>query len=315
MLSIFGIPKPFRGHVEVIQLNAIQSWTRLHPDCQVILAGNEFGTKEVAKEFGACHVPDIALNENGTPLENSVLQLAEQVAEHRLMCSLASDIILMGDVVTAVERIELSSHNFVMFSQRWNLSITDPIDFGSDWEEELRSQLNLRGRLYTHTGMDYMVYPCGLFEEVPPFAVGRRGYDNWLLYAARLKGADLVDATPVVKAVHQDHDYVHHPQGVKGVMYGPEAQRNTELIGSRSHRFIIKDRTHILTHRGLKRALDLWRVWRLLRTFDALYATAPSPVLWSVRAVNFAVDVGAKIYWQSLRLLRIKAPHEVTTGL
>ena len=51
MLTIFAIPKPFQGHVSIIQRNAIQSWTKLHPDCEVILLGDEPGTGTVAAEF------------------------------------------------------------------------------------------------------------------------------------------------------------------------------------------------------------------------------------------------------------------------
>jgi len=31
VISIFAMPKPFHGHIEIIQRNAIQSWTRLDP--------------------------------------------------------------------------------------------------------------------------------------------------------------------------------------------------------------------------------------------------------------------------------------------
>ncbi len=31
MITIFAIPKPFKGHIDVIQRNAIQSWTKLSP--------------------------------------------------------------------------------------------------------------------------------------------------------------------------------------------------------------------------------------------------------------------------------------------
>ena len=53
MLTIFALPKPFRGHAGVIQRNAIQSWLRLQPACEVILLGDEPGTREVAAQVGA----------------------------------------------------------------------------------------------------------------------------------------------------------------------------------------------------------------------------------------------------------------------
>ena len=309
MLSIFGIPKPFRGHIDVIQRNAIQSWTLLRPACQVILVGDEYGTKETAEEFGVCHAPDVVLNEFGTPRDNSVLQLAEEAAEHPLMCLVASDVILMGDITQAVERVKSSTDNFAICGQRWNLKVTEPIDFNSTWEEELRSLLALRGRLYVRTGMDYLVYRRGLFGEVPPFSVGRRAYDNWLLYTVRKKGVDLVDATQVIKPVHQDHDYSYRDDN-----YPTEVEFNTGLAGNRRHHFIIKDRTHVLTPRGLKQTRDLWRCWRFLRTMDALHPSLPAPLLWFGEAINSTIDfvhAGIKFVYDRLG---VTPPHERTTG-
>src|SRR5262245_24272757 len=72
MLSILAFPKPFRGHIATIQRNAISSWTRLRPQCDIFLFGDDEGTAEVAKEFGVCHVPEMARNEYGTPLLSDV---------------------------------------------------------------------------------------------------------------------------------------------------------------------------------------------------------------------------------------------------
>lgn len=54
MITIFSTPKPFRGHFEIIQRNAIQSWLRLRPGCEIILLGNDEGTAE----FNLRHVAE-----------------------------------------------------------------------------------------------------------------------------------------------------------------------------------------------------------------------------------------------------------------
>src|SRR5712691_10486867 len=66
MLTIFATPKPFRGHIAVIQRNAIRSWTLLRPACEIILMGNDGGTADIAAEFGVRYVPDVARNTLGT---------------------------------------------------------------------------------------------------------------------------------------------------------------------------------------------------------------------------------------------------------
>ena len=59
MLTSFSIPKPFKGHVGVIQRNAIQNRTLLHPDCGIILCGDEPGTEEAACKFKIQYIPQI----------------------------------------------------------------------------------------------------------------------------------------------------------------------------------------------------------------------------------------------------------------
>jgi len=52
MLTIFSTPKPFLGHIDVIQRNALQSWKRLHPDVEIILFGDDNGAAEVCRDRG-----------------------------------------------------------------------------------------------------------------------------------------------------------------------------------------------------------------------------------------------------------------------
>ena len=46
MFTLFTTPKPFQGHIGVIQRNALRSWKRLHPDVEVMLFGDDEGAAE-----------------------------------------------------------------------------------------------------------------------------------------------------------------------------------------------------------------------------------------------------------------------------
>ena len=76
MLTILSTPKPFVGHIGLIQRNAIGSWVRLSPRPQIILFGDSAGVHEVAAEFGLEHVPSVDANEFGTPYLRALLQQA-----------------------------------------------------------------------------------------------------------------------------------------------------------------------------------------------------------------------------------------------
>ena len=122
MLTIFSIPKPFVGHVGVIQRNAINSWRSLHPSCEIILFGDEPGTEETAAEIKAKYVPQIARNEYGTPLLDCVFAEVQQIASHNLICYVNADIILLSDFLEAIKRIRF--WRFLAVGQRWDMDIT-----------------------------------------------------------------------------------------------------------------------------------------------------------------------------------------------
>ncbi len=59
MLTFFTTGKPYRGHDAIIQRNALKSWTLLHPDVEVIVFGDEYGTAEICAELGLRHEPKV----------------------------------------------------------------------------------------------------------------------------------------------------------------------------------------------------------------------------------------------------------------
>ena len=69
------------------------------------------------------------------------------------------------------------------------------------------------GRLAAPWFIDYFAFSRGLYESIPPFVIGRIHWDHWLIWKARSSGAAVIDASPSVLAVHQNHDYSYHPKG------------------------------------------------------------------------------------------------------
>ena len=286
MLTIFATPKPFRGHIAVIQRNAIRSWTLLRPACEIILMGNEEGIAETAAEFGLRHVPDVARNSFGTPLVSDVFQQAHLLSSRNLFCYVNSDIILMSDLMRAIERVIDQKKRFLFVGHRWNLDVKEPLEFESDWEGKLRSQVKKHGRLAPAYFIDFFVFPRGLLGEIPPFAIGRPRWDNWMLYRARSLPVPLIDATPVVIAVHQNHDYAHHPQGKDGVSHGDEKVINEKLAGGLIHYFTLDDATHLLTPQKLRLTYDLDHLFRHCHTLPILYPWLP--LRWLPKAISMS---------------------------
>lgn len=276
MLTLFTVPKPFRGRIEVIQRNAIASWTLLRPHAEIVLFGDDEGTADVAKEFGLRHVSHIAKNEYGTPMLDDLFQSAQNVATCDLLCYANADIILMSDLVRAVEQVASRRRRFLMVGQRWNLDLEGPWDFRTaNWEATLRARVHERGRLYSRDAIDYFVFSKGLFGAIPPFIVGRTAWDNWLIYRARKRLATVVNCTNVVMAVHQNHSYDRFGSQEE-LWKSVEAQRNRAL--AKDGLFTLDDATHLQVPGGLRPALSWKRIPRELKALAILCHPLSSPV-------------------------------------
>jgi len=271
LLTIFTIPKAFKGNIDIIQTNAIRSWTLLRPECEIILFGKDEGTAEIARKFGLKHIPDVECNEYGTPLISSVFKIAHQVAKHPLVGLVNTDIILMSDFLPALQTIH--KDRFLMVGLRWDLVLNEPIDFeNAQWEQLLRRRLAEHGKLHPPGGGgDFFISPRGLFEDILPFAIGRTAWDNWLIYRARELRIPVIDATRGFTNIHQNHDYSHHPDGTAGVWEGPEAKRNAQLMGGLNHLFTTEYATDLLTPQGLKPASSPRYIYFRLRALPVLY--------------------------------------------
>lgn len=264
MITIFSLPKPFMDHIGIIQRNAINSWMKLDPSISIILFGDEFGTKEVATEFGISHVPLVAKNQYGTPLIDDIFRKAEKISKNDILCYVNADIILMNDFFNAIIKSKTFQRPFLMSGRRWNFEINNQLDFSDHWDDELTKDVLDRGEIFASCYIDYFVFTQGLWKEIPPFAIGRTSWDNWLLYGAKKFGGILIDSTPMIMAIHQNHDYSHLKDGIQEAWNGLEAQNNRKMADG--HIYSLDNSDFLLTKKGLKinyysRLMKLLKIW------------------------------------------------------
>jgi len=275
MITIFSTPRPFQGPLDVIQQNAIKSWTLLKPQCEIILFEDEKGTtSKIAKEFGVHCLTDVKCNEFGTPLLNDVFKKVQKMATNEIIVQVNTDIILMGDLLEAVRKIEraMGDSPFFMVGRRWDLDIKEPVRFDeSGWQEELRQKVAREGKLHGLSGLDYWVFPRNLKVNPPPFVIGRPGMDSWLIYKVRSLKIPLIDATEVILAVHQNHNYPKKKENYFEI----EKRKNFRLAGGSLNMMNLRDANWVFTSEGLKKPefprrilsqFSLFYPWRLLRS-------------------------------------------------
>jgi hypothetical protein len=253
LLTLFTVPKDFTGHSAVIQRNAAESWRRLGPEVEIILCGDDGGVAEAAAEVGARHLPEVRRNEHGTPLLDSVFAAARDTARSPLLAYVNADMILLGDFLAAVKRLP-ATH--LMVGNRWNVDIVEPLSFEEGWEDSLRARVATDGTRAEAVWLDYFVFArSSPLAELPPFAVGRPRWDNWMIFRARSLGIPVTDASESVRAIHQSHGYGHVPQKTGELWYGPEASANHALADG-TPMLSTLHATHVMTSRGPRPALS-----------------------------------------------------------
>jgi hypothetical protein len=261
------MPKPFLGHIGVIQRNAITSWTKLEPRPEIILFGTEKGVAECAADLGLVHIPDVARNQHGTPLLADLFAQAEKRATHDTLAYVNADIILPAAFTAGVEKTRQAFATFLAVGQRTNLSVREPIDFSNGWEAVLQERTRREGQLESYTGIDLFVFPRGMYRDVPPLAIGRVWFDQWCIKYARKKGLPIIDMTPFVPIVHQLHDYNHVAGGKQWVYGGAEADENLVFYGEKPHTYTILSSTHLMTPQGQIRRVFLRKEAFTIRSF------------------------------------------------
>lgn len=271
-LTLFTAPKPFsiNAHIDTIQRNALESWLHLGDEVEVIMMGDEAGMAEVAAEYGVRHIPEVAVSSYGTPLISSIFQLARQAKDNPLLAYVNADILLLPDFVRAAQQVAEQARDFLVIGQRWDLDVSQRLDFSPGWEQRLRQMVETSGELHVPRGSDYFIFPAHCFTQVPDFAVGRSMWDNWMIYHALKSGWATVDATQAATVIHQNHDYAHLPGGLPHYRQ-PETQNNIRLAGGRRRAMYILDANYRLMDGKLAPPVRTWqRLKRSIEVFPVL---------------------------------------------
>ena len=286
MITLFTTPKPFIGPAEISQRNTLACWRALFPEGEVILVGKEKGAAKAADELGVRLIPHVERNDFGTPLLRSVFSTAVQYASFPLLMYANADILFTSRLVRTVRTVANRRKPFLLIGRRWDADINERHDFATaDWESRLEEKARRCGKPGMKSALDYFMFPGTAWggrqglAEFPPLAIGRLAWDNWLVFWALAWKMDVINASDFIFAIHQNHDYRHHPEGTAGIMQGEEARMNFALASEVRYLYNTQDAnlrirpdgrivpaisTHILRRR-IETLPDLLKVWILGR--------------------------------------------------
>jgi hypothetical protein len=240
MLTIFTVPKPFAGDIGRIQRNAVRSWKRLAPDSQVILCGDAPDLDDAARRLGVDRASGIVHTSLGTPLVSSAFDRAAELATHDVLCYANTDVIFLSDFLDAVRSVLSERERFLIVGECWDVSVDEDLSDDGSWEQALRQRASTEGVARGREAIDFLVFKKGTIGPLPDFAVGRPGWDNWMIWHARSVGMPLIDISPSALVVHQSHGYSHVPSARGSKWEGPEADANLALLDFRKSLFSIE---------------------------------------------------------------------------
>ena len=272
LVTIFITPKGFdREHIAIIQRNAIRSWKMLGEDVDILLIGDDEGVEENAKELGVRYVREVKRNSHGTPLLSDIFRIARENSDSPLLAYVNADIILKHDFLQTCREMYAKAKQFLLIARRYDLEVETEIEFGPDWEEKLDAEVAAHGKWHCFHGSDIFIFTRDIFTEIPDFAIGRSGWDNWMFYEARAKGWKLIDCTGSITNVHQRHDYAHLPGGLSH-HHQAESQENIVAAGGRQNIYQPFDKTHVYGEdRVLRKAkIDKLKFFREIELFCRL---------------------------------------------
>ncbi len=232
MVSIFTTAKDFINEFKIIQNNSFNSWRALSNRIEIIIIGDSSGVSVAAKSIQAIHIKEVEKTVNGTPTLSGLFHVAQKIAKNEILCFVNADIIFHHNFINVISSLKDFNKNFLAVGYRWDFDVNDRIQFfDNESNNKFWSTAKQKSKRHACTGIDYFIFKRGSFKNVPKLAIGRFGWDNWLLWNARRRRIPLIDVSNDLYAIHQNHSYKFGQFREKSdIMKGAEGQVNSDLI-------------------------------------------------------------------------------------
>lgn len=231
-MIIFTVPKPFKGEFDIIQRNAIDSWLSFKPKPKILLLGNEEGILAIAKQKQLIQIKDIKKNKYGTPLVNDIFAQAQKDSNKEVFMYINTDVVLLESPVPTIALLTKKFEKFLAVGRRYEIQIKKRMNCVEI--KQMAGTSDLRQK--NNSWMDYFIFTRGVFDSVPPFAIGKTFWDKWLVWNTLQQNIPTIDITDQLFAIHQSHSYsMNSKTNIKTVWTGEEALENLRLAGGWSH--------------------------------------------------------------------------------
>ena len=249
-LTLFSTFKPLEDdEYRRITRNAIGSWVealRLHPTQIVLYVENRPFIESIVNEFNCdtIEIRDITkVNNKGLPTIDHIFHTAQDKSSAKLFCYINGDIIIPPDFMERIQPLLEVDYQFLLGATPFEMEFPDELKFEGEWYYDLVTKY--QGHWRDKVAIDLFIFTRHAFRRIPPFAIGRVAYDNYLIGHGKNVTDRLIDGSIHLRTIHQTHDYrpfmnMEHLRGASESVY------NRKLAGGYT-KASLRQATHILT--------------------------------------------------------------------
>lgn len=186
----------------------LQNWVSLKPFVIPVVFTNE---SSVVKEclqsgFEVRHISVAAAD--GIPVLKYMFRDVMDLYNSTYYAYSNGDILFTNTLINTLLQLKLSnasvdlSKPVMLVGQRTNVDNVTEIE-GSTWGNITKIAKD-RGQLFTGWAEDFFITPRSFpWTDIAEVVIGRRAYDNWLVYYSRKAKYAVIDCTKTLLAVHQ----------------------------------------------------------------------------------------------------------------
>ena len=276
---IFSSPKPRQANTEAVQISAFRSWRRIFPNARILLFGDGMTWESLAREEGLELAGPLTVGEEGREVIRFLFEKTSQLAGDGLAMFLNSDILLDPSAHATAVSLENLPGPWLASARRCCLSqwVGPALAKENVWKEFYK-RARETGVWGEACAMDMFLFRGLSFEAMPPFLIGHRGWDNWMIYHARSQNISVIDVSAAMRIIHCDHDY-SYAAGNRNFKQRPQDRENVNLhlIGGEAKLFHLGHATHELRSGTLSPRAG----WALMqRNMEFWCITHPEHVWW-----------------------------------
>jgi len=266
MFTIFTFPRPFKSPFNTPQLNAINSWKKIHKDIEIYLINDELNT---AKEFAIKNkikCIDGKFSKYGSPLLKDAIQSINSVARNDIILFINTDIVYVDGIKRTIDVVLNNFDKYFIVGRRVDCDIDYEISFNNEDYQKKLITMYKNGDMHGLSGLDYWVFPKNSFNEIPDFVIGKPGYDNWLLAESKRTSIPVIDASNTIRILHQNHYYPQKKSDSYKIEYDENLKKAGDLLGSLRNSDFVVDNSFLLKNPSIfYQFFDYLNGFRLVR--------------------------------------------------